>query len=299
MRKLTAALAAMALVVIFGGTAQAAHVFTGPNETATKGATVTFNVDWPHGSITLTCEQGVTQVLNKTQKVTTGFLLDSASWVANTPANCDALWYYIPGAGQPRVTEGERTFVADGDPPPHDAPVVLIVFENRPFSQIAGHAPYLNGLAAQGRLFTHDVAIVHPSLPNYLAFTAGSTLGCATDYNCAPNTRPEENLYHQLEVGGISWNAFAEHMPTNCRLSDSGAVPNSTSPTTTRSSTSRTSTPPASPSRSPTRRSMRRCSRGSRSSRRGTSTTCTTGRSRKATRGLRRTSRRSSMPEPR
>ena len=112
MRKLTAALAAMALVVIFGGTAQAAHVFTGPNETATKGATVTFNVDWPHGSITLTCEQGVTQVLNKTQKVTTGFLLDSASWVANTPANCDALWYYIPGAGQPRVTEGELTFAS-------------------------------------------------------------------------------------------------------------------------------------------------------------------------------------------
>ena len=111
-------------------------------------------------------------------------------------------------------------------PPPPDAPVVLIVFENRPFSQIAGHAPYLNGLAAQGQLFTHDVAIVHPSLPNYLAFTAGATLGCTTDYNCTPNTRPEENLYHQLEVAGISWNAFAEHMPTNCRLSDAGTVPN-------------------------------------------------------------------------
>ena len=224
---LTAALAAAALVVIFGGTAEAAHVFTGPNETATKGATVTFNVDWPHGSITLTCQQGTTQVLNRTQKINTGFLLDSASWVANTPANCDALWYYIPGAGQPRVTEGELTFAVDGGgSPPPDAPVVLIVFENRPFSQIAGHAPYLNGLAAQGQLFTHDVAIVHPSLPNYLAFTAGATLGCTTDYNCTPNTRPEENLYHQLEVAGISWNAFAEHMPTNCRLSDAGTVPN-------------------------------------------------------------------------
>ena len=100
------------------------------------------------------------------------------------------------------------------------------MFENRPFSQIAGHAPYLNGLAAQGRLFTHDVAIVDPSLPNYMAFSAGSTLGCSTDSICSPNTLTAENIYHQLEVAGISWNAFAEHMPTNCGLSDSGSVPN-------------------------------------------------------------------------
>ena len=226
MRKLTAGLAALALVVILGGTAQAAHAFTGPNGTATKGAIVTFNVDWPHGSITLTCRQGTTQVLNTTQKINTGFLLDSAAWIANTPANCDALWFYVPGPGQPRVTEGELTFVADGGAPPPDAPVVLIVFENRPFSQIAGHAPYLNALAAQGRLFTHDVAVVHPSLPNYMAFSAGSTLGCSTDSICSPNTLTAENLYHQLEVAGISWNAFAEHMPTNCGLSDSGSVPN-------------------------------------------------------------------------
>ncbi len=157
---------------------------------------MTFNVDWPHGSITLTCRQGTTQVLNTTQKINTGFLLDSAAWIANTPADCDALWFYIPGPGQPKVTESELTFVADGGTPPPDAPLVLIVFENRPFSQIAGHAPYLNGLAAQGQLFTHDVAIVHPSLPNYMAFSAGSTLGCSTDYH----------LFAQHAHGG-------EHLP--------------------------------------------------------------------------------------
>ena len=70
------------------------------------------------------------------------------------------------------------------------------------------------------------MAIVHPSLPNYIAFSAGSTLGCSTDTICSPNTLTAENIYHQLEVAGISWNAFAEHMPTNCGLNDSGSVPN-------------------------------------------------------------------------
>ena len=183
--------------------------------------------------------------------------------------------------------------------PPPDAPIVLIVFENRPFSQIAGHAPYLNGLAAQGRLFTHDVAIVHPSLPNYMAFSAGSTLGCSTDSICSPNTLSAENIYHQLEVAGISWNAFAEHMPTNCGLNDSGSVPNKYiahhNPvvyfTNVHAACLLKSKPYSQidPAALP----------GSRSSRRGTSTTCTTGRSRRATPGRRRTSSRSSMPGPR
>ena len=146
----------------------------------------------------------------------------------STPANCDALWYYIPGSGQSKVTESELTFAVDGgSPPPPDGPVVLIVFENRPYSQIAGHAPYLNGLAAQGQLFTHDIAIVHPSLPNYMTFTAGSTLGCTTDYHLhaehAPGGEPVPPARDRRDLAGT-------RSPSTCRptvgLNDSGSVPN-------------------------------------------------------------------------
>ena len=103
---------------------------------------------------------------------------------------------------------------------------MLVVFENRSYSALAGQAPYLNGLAAQGRLFTSDLAITHPSLPNYMAFTTGSTLGCSTNHNCTPNSLNVENFYHQLELAGISWNSYAENMTTNCGLSDTGTAPN-------------------------------------------------------------------------
>ena len=105
MRKFTAGLAAIGARRDLGGTAQAAHALHGAERDGDQGATVTFNVDWPHGSITLTCRQGATQVLNTTQKINTGFLLDSAAWIANTPADCDALWFYIPGLG---TAEGHR-----------------------------------------------------------------------------------------------------------------------------------------------------------------------------------------------
>lgn len=105
-------------------------------------------------------------------------------------------------------------------------PVVLIVFENHSYSQIATSAPYLNGLSHQGLLLTNHRALQHPSLPNYMAFTAGSNLGCTMDYNCTPNTKPQDNFYHQLEAAGISWGAYEEVMSSNCRLTDQGVKPN-------------------------------------------------------------------------
>ena len=55
--------------------------------------------------------------------------------------------------------------------------------ENHSYSQIIGNtsAPYMNAFARRGELFTNMNAISHPSLPNYLALTSGSTLGCTSD----------------------------------------------------------------------------------------------------------------------
>jgi len=52
-------------------------------------------------------------------------------------------------------------------------PVVVIVMENREYSEIIGNpaAPYLNKLASTAQLFTNYTAVAHSSLRDYLAMT--------------------------------------------------------------------------------------------------------------------------------
>src|SRR6185312_12960544 len=60
--------------------------------------------------------------------------------------------------------------------------VVWIVMENQAFSVVGSHsAPYLTRLAAACGLATRFTAEAHPSLPNYLAITSGSTQGVTND----------------------------------------------------------------------------------------------------------------------
>src|SRR3954468_18083323 len=61
--------------------------------------------------------------------------------------------------------------------------IVLVMFENKAYSQIsgAGSAPYLNPLASQGATLPRSSAITHPSQPNYIALFSGSTQGVTSD----------------------------------------------------------------------------------------------------------------------
>jgi hypothetical protein len=224
--KLKLVLMSMALLLFTSVAASGAGMLTGPNGTVERGSSVTFTTGWAGGFITLRCTQGP-EVLNVTQKYNTAFLLDSPTW-GSAAASCSALWYTVKN-GTP-TTQNQIAFAvpaSEGEPPPppSDNPLVMVIYENRSFSAIAGHAPYLNGLAAQGRLFTNERAITHPSLPNYMALTAGSTLGCVTDVACTPNTLNAENFYHQLEVAGVSWGTYSENMTVNCGLKDTGTKP--------------------------------------------------------------------------
>jgi phosphatidylinositol-3-phosphatase len=99
--------------------------------------------------------------------------------------------------------------------------IVLIVFENKGFSEVIGSGccPYLNTLAKRGLLATNSFAITHPSLPNYLAMTAGSTFGRTSD-DTAPLVKGE-NLFHQLQKAGVPWKAYQETMPSPCFKGDS------------------------------------------------------------------------------
>lgn len=94
--------------------------------------------------------------------------------------------------------------------------IAVIVMENHEYSDIIGSssAPYINRLARTGALATADYAISHPSLPNYLALTGGSTFGITSD--CTDCTAPGAGLAGQLSAKQIAWRAYMEDLPHSC-----------------------------------------------------------------------------------
>jgi phosphatidylinositol-3-phosphatase len=97
--------------------------------------------------------------------------------------------------------------------------VIWIVMENRSYSEVIGSssAPYINKLARGCGLAANFSAESHPSLPNYIAMTSGSTQGISDDG--APSEHPLSvpSIFSQL---GGGWRALAESMPSNCDRSD-------------------------------------------------------------------------------
>ena len=88
--------------------------------------------------------------------------------------------------------------------------VLVIVMENHSYSAIDGSSPYLNGLARQCGLASRDVAITHPSLPNYIALTSGDTRGISDD--CTDCSTNAPSIFQQ--VGPRGWRAYEESMPS-------------------------------------------------------------------------------------
>ena len=86
--------------------------------------------------------------------------------------------------------------------------------ENKSYNEVRTE-PYIATLISQGTVFTNSYAITHPSLPNYLALWAGSTLGDTSD-TCPPPDSPytAENLGHACEAAGLSWRSYAENLPS-------------------------------------------------------------------------------------
>jgi hypothetical protein len=96
--------------------------------------------------------------------------------------------------------------------------VVTIVLENEERESVIGNpaAPYINALARSYGSMTNSYAIAHPSLPNYLALTSGSTHGIESD--CTDCSVSASNIVDQLEAAGISWKAYLEGVPSPCFL---------------------------------------------------------------------------------
>jgi hypothetical protein len=97
--------------------------------------------------------------------------------------------------------------------------VVWFIFENHNTDHVAGHSPYMNRIAAKCGLLTNLTAVAHPSLPNYLALTSGSTHNVTDDRPPSNHAIATRNLFEQAR----SWRTYAEGMPRACSRSDGGS----------------------------------------------------------------------------
>ncbi len=97
--------------------------------------------------------------------------------------------------------------------------VFVVVMENLDY-QTALALPGFAMLAKSYALATNYYSVAHPSLPNYLALTSGSTWGITSDcVECFVNA---PNLAEQLYAARISFAAYMEGAPSPCFLADYG-----------------------------------------------------------------------------
>jgi phosphatidylinositol-3-phosphatase len=126
----------------------------------------------------------------------------------------------LGGVGSQASTQATGDCGTKTGPPATYAHVIWIWEENHSYSDIIGSpdAPYMNALAQSCGLATNYSAITHPSLPNYIAATSGSTQGIKNDNDPSSNAVAAVSLFEQAGSAG----SYEESMPSNCYLTDSG-----------------------------------------------------------------------------
>jgi hypothetical protein len=91
--------------------------------------------------------------------------------------------------------------------------VFIIIMENNGSDQPLG-GNYTASLASKYAAATNYHAVAHPSVPNYLALTSGSTWGIRDDdYHSLSSG---EDLGSELTSAGIPWRAYMEDMTKGC-----------------------------------------------------------------------------------
>ena len=87
--------------------------------------------------------------------------------------------------------------------------VFVIMMENTGYKSLIGNAnaPWINMAAATYGLATNYYGVTHPSQPNYIAATSGSTNGVVDDSTVTVNAT---NIVDQIEGSGRSWKAYMQ-----------------------------------------------------------------------------------------
>src|SRR6266566_7410894 len=118
-----------------------------------------------------------------------------------------AIGMMVPLAASAHVT------IRDGNNAglPNFQHVFVIMMENTGYTSLIGNsnAPFINSAAATYGLATKYFGVTHPSQPNYIAATSGSTNGVADDND---TTIDVTNIVDQLEAHGKTWKAYMQSL---------------------------------------------------------------------------------------
>jgi phosphatidylinositol-3-phosphatase len=89
--------------------------------------------------------------------------------------------------------------------------VFVIMMENTSYTSLIGNpnAPWINHAATTYGLATNYFGVAHPSQPNYIAATSGSTQGVSSDSDVTLNV---PNIVDQLEANGKTWRAYMQSL---------------------------------------------------------------------------------------
>src|SRR5438128_3676158 len=89
--------------------------------------------------------------------------------------------------------------------------VFVIMMENTGYDSLIGNpnAPWINNAAARYGLAKTYYGVTHPSQPNYIAATSGSTNGVPDDNDI---TISVPNIVDQLEANGKTWRAYMQSL---------------------------------------------------------------------------------------
>jgi len=104
----------------------------------------------------------------------------------------------------------------------HPSKVLVVVEENHSASSAVQQMPYLAALADAYGQSTDYRAVAHPSLPNYLAITGGSTYGVTDDNAPASHPITEADVFDNAVTAGHTAKTYAESMPAPCTREPAG-----------------------------------------------------------------------------
>lgn len=102
--------------------------------------------------------------------------------------------------------------------------VLWVVMENDPYAAVIGSpaAPFATALSRACGVAVDYRAVTHPSLPNYLAMTAGSTFGIADDAEPSAHLLRAPTIFSQLDARRRTWASYAESMAEPCQQVTAG-----------------------------------------------------------------------------
>lgn len=121
------------------------------------------------------------------------------------------------GAGEPSAPV---TFAAVQ--PARVTKLLVFVVENHSRDQMRAAMPYTAALGKEFAVATNYQAVTHPSLPNYLAMTGGSTYAVADDAPPASHTTDQPSVFGQALSLGKTAKVYVEGMARNCATESSG-----------------------------------------------------------------------------